>query len=66
MMDVHGSYARDGYALIKGLLPRDVATAFLRQMKADLAQGGAPIERHTRASPLLKGDAVEVYGYHYP
>lgn len=65
-MEVEGTYGRDGYALIKRLLPCDVATAFLRQMKADHAQGGAPLERLKRTSPLLKGDAVEIYGYHYP
>jgi hypothetical protein len=35
-MKVHGDYEADGYAHIEGLIPPEVAEAFLRQLKTDL------------------------------
>ena len=34
---VHGDYDAEGYAHIEGLVPPEVAEAFLGQLKADLA-----------------------------
>lgn len=65
-MQVIGNYEREGYALIKGLLPTEVTRAFLAGVKA--AVGDAPIALSgvTQFPNLLTRPAFEVYGHHYP
>ncbi|HEY0625619.1 MAG TPA: hypothetical protein VGD10_02690 [Allosphingosinicella sp.] len=65
-MKVSGSYYEDGYAHLEGLIPREVANAFLRQLKADIERSGTPWNKLEQPSNLLKRDAVELYGFHYP
>lgn len=65
-MEVIGDYARDGYALVRGLLPVEIANAFLRQLKDDVARAGGALEQLRQGSSLLRREAVEVYGYRYP
>ncbi|HEX8064579.1 MAG TPA: hypothetical protein VF535_15360 [Allosphingosinicella sp.] len=64
-MKVAGDYERDGYALLQGLIPVEVARAFLQGLHAEL--GGQPIalSRVTSHANLLKRPAAEVYGHHY-
>lgn len=64
-MKVQGSYADQGYALIEGLLSREVANAFLQQVDADMKAAGTPLGSQTAASAVLKREAIEFYGYHY-
>jgi hypothetical protein len=65
-MQVEGNYAENGYALVRGLLAPEICTAFLNQMKADIASTGAAIESIKRTGPLLRAENVEIYGFHYP
>ncbi|MGD9980390.1 MAG: hypothetical protein AB7H66_06525 [Hyphomonadaceae bacterium] len=62
-MKVNGDYAADGYAHVEGLIPPEVAEAFLRQLKADLPQ--ATQQFHTHA-PILKRTAIDIYARDYP
>jgi hypothetical protein len=64
-MQVEGNYAEDGYALVRGLLPSEICTAFLNRMKEDLDAAGTPIESMKRTGPLLLNENVELYGFHY-
>jgi hypothetical protein len=54
-----------GYALLPGLLPREVATGVLARMKADFAAQGYSIAAQMKPSPLLPNPASEIYGYQY-
>ncbi len=65
-MRVTGSYEQHGYALVEGLVPPEVCHAFLNQLNADLARSGAALDQMKKSSNLLRRDAVELYGYHYP
>ncbi|MFL6862205.1 MAG: hypothetical protein ACJ8DZ_04325 [Allosphingosinicella sp.] len=65
-MDVVGNYAEEGYALIRGLVPREVAQAFLQGLKQDIGPGAIPLSRVAQFPNLLKRPAFEVYGHHYP
>lgn len=65
-MDVEGDYQREGYALIRRLLDPAICSAFLNQMAADLASTDMPLEKRRQTNNLLKGDNIEVYGFHYP
>lgn len=65
-MTVEGDYARDGCALIRGLLAPEICNAFLQRLKLDLDRPEAPLGQRTQSHTLLKREAVEVYGFHYP
>ncbi|WP_413060318.1 hypothetical protein ACLN6N_08335 [Sphingomonas carotinifaciens] len=65
-MEIVGDYQRDGYALVRGLIPRTVCNALLNQMKGEIEGAGGRLESIARESPLLARAAVELYGYHYP
>jgi hypothetical protein len=64
-MKVAGNYAEDGYAHLKGLIPREVAQAFLQGLKQDIGPGAIPLSRVTDHVNLLNRPAFEVYGHHY-
>lgn len=64
-MQIEGDYEARGYAVIRGLVPAEVARAFLHRLQADLAQSRVSLQTYARQSPLLKQGSVEIYGYHY-
>lgn len=64
-MKVHGDYHRDGYAHVEGLVPLDVADAFLASIKQDLGDRPIPLSRMRDFPNLLKRPALEIYGHQY-
>ena len=60
------TYSSDGFALIEGLIPREVANGLLAKMRTDLHRQKIDLASLAKAQPLLDRPAVEVYGYHYP
>lgn len=64
-MDVIGDYQRYGYAHLKGLIPPEVARAFLQGLKQDMGPGPIPLSRVEQHANLLRRPAFEVYGHHY-
>ena len=53
-MEIEGDYQRDGYALVRAMVPRGVARALMAQLKADLPPGPLPRQDQdltARASP---------------
>jgi hypothetical protein len=64
-MKVIGNYAEDGYALVEGLIPPEVAVAFIDRLQTDLEQSGVALGTYGRQSPLLSKPSIEIYGYHY-
>ena len=63
-MEIDGDYRRDGYALIRELVPRDVARAFMGLIKSRLPAGPLPI--HDEQSPILVRPTFEIYGNVFP
>jgi hypothetical protein len=64
-MRIEGDYQSQGYALIRELIPREVARAFMAKLKSDLGNRPWPIHEGD-VSPILKRNAVEIYGNVYP
>ena len=64
-MQVVGSYEDDGYAHVVGLIPPEVAQAFLQGLKEVMGPGAIPLSRVTDYPNLLARPAFEVYGHHY-
>jgi hypothetical protein len=62
---VEGDYAADGYALLRGLVPRELCWAFLYRLKADFDRTGG-VGKLIRNSGLTPRDVPELYSYHYP
>ena len=59
-------YWDDGYAALPAFVPLPVTRAFLNTLRGDLARGGISLDRLQRSSPLLRREAIELYGGHYP
>jgi len=64
-VQVVGDYHSDGYAHLKGLIPPEVARAFLQGLKEDMGPGPIPLSRVDQHVNLLRRAAFEVYGHHY-
>lgn len=65
-MRVIGDYGEQGYALVEGLVPIEVARAFLAGFKTDIGPGAVPLSQVSNFPNLLTRPALEVYGHHYP
>jgi len=64
-MTVIGNYNRDGYCHLEGLVPPEVAQAFLQGLKQDMGPGPIPLSRVTDHVNLLNRPAFEAYGHFY-
>lgn len=64
-MKVHGDYHGKGYALIEGLIPPELARAFLNRIKTDMDRAGIPLSRFDTDAPILNQRAVEIAGRQY-
>jgi hypothetical protein len=62
-MKVNGDYAAQGYAHVEGLIPAEVAAAFLRQIKADLPE---LTRRFLSHAPIIRKTSIDVYAQDYP
>lgn len=65
-MNVIGNYKADGYAHVRELIPREIATALLATLKRDMGDGAIALSSAPLSSKLLTRPAFEVYGHHYP
>ena len=67
-MKIEGDYRKDGYALIKELIPPEVAQAFMGVIRRRLLPGGvvpaAPSD--VPVSEILSRNVFEVYGHDFP
>ena len=64
-MKVIGNYQEDGYAHLQGLIPPEVARAFLHGLKQDIGPGPIPLSKVESQPNLLRRAAFEIYGHHY-
>jgi hypothetical protein len=64
-LKVIGDYDADGYALVEGLIPREVAQAFVSALQADLGSSTLPVSTRGQMHALLNRPALELYGNHY-
>ncbi|VXC86928.1 hypothetical protein [Sphingomonas sp. AX6] len=64
-MQVIGNYDENGYAHVQGLIPQEIAQAFIQSVKEDLANAPIPLSGVRQHPNLLKRAAFEVYGHHY-
>ena len=64
-MKVIGNYQEDGYAHLQGLIPPEVARAFLHGLKQDIGPGPIPLSKVESHPNLLRRAAFEIYGHHY-
>jgi hypothetical protein len=62
-MRVSGDYAANGYAHVEGLVPPEVAEAFLRQIRADLPD---LTRQFITNAPIIKRTSIDVYARDYP
>ena len=65
-MDVTGSYEQDGYAVVRNLIPPEVAQALLEQLERDVKARGLSFQSFARNHPLVRKHSVEITGHLYP
>jgi hypothetical protein len=64
-MEIEGDYRRDGYALVRQMVPRGVARALMARLRADLPPGPLP-DLDQDLTPILNRRAFEISGKTYP
>lgn len=64
-MKVVGNYWDNGYAHLRGLVPPEVARAFMHGLKQDIGPGVIPLSQVEQHPNLLRRAALEIYGHHY-
>ena len=65
-MRIEGDYGKDGYALIRELIPREVAQAFMGVIHRRLLPGGVVPAAPAEITGPIKRNVFEVYGEHFP
>jgi hypothetical protein len=65
-MRVVGDYAKDGYAVLEGLIAPETAAAFVAMLKRDLGPNALPVNSIRDFPNLLTRPAFEIYGHFYP
>jgi hypothetical protein len=61
-VEVIGNYEANGHALVRGLIPPEVARAFMRGLKDDLGPAAIPVSKFTQHPAVLKRAAFELSG----
>jgi hypothetical protein len=61
-VQVVGDYHNDGFAHVRGLIPRDVARAFMTRFKEATADRPIPLNRPQMYAPVLSRPAFDVSG----
>ena len=64
-MKVIGDYHGQGYAHLEGLVPPEVAAAFMFALKQDVGPQPIALSRVSEYPNLLNRPAFEAYGFHY-
>jgi len=64
-VQIEGDYKNDGYATIRGLIPREVASMLLKQMQIDLQAAGKSFETFAKTHPLSKQHTIDISGHFY-
>lgn len=65
-MKVNGDYAGQGFAQAEGLIPPEVAAAFLRRIRQDLFEGEPGMRRFHTHAPIIRRTSIDVYAADYP
>ena len=63
-MQVEGDYHKNGYAHLRGLIPAEVAHAFMSGLKQDMGPAPIPVSQ-IPTDAVLKRPAFEIYGHNY-
>lgn len=63
-MRVEGDYGANGYALVREMIPREVARALMSRIRTDLGPGPIVIPQ-MEETPILNRNALEIYGNQY-
>ena len=64
-MEVVGDYRANGYALIRGLIPAEVARAFMRGVKEDIGDQPIPLSTVEQHPAQLRRPTAQIYGANY-
>lgn len=64
-MNVIGNYQRDGYAHVRGLIPPEVARAFMRGVKEDIGFQPIQLSNVAQHPPQLRRPTAQIYGAHH-
>jgi hypothetical protein len=64
-MEIVGDYETSGYAVIRNLIPAEVARALVAAIREDIGTGPIPLSTQEQFPNLLRRAAFEIYGFQY-
>lgn len=64
-MRIEGDYERDGFATIRGLIPREIASNLFRQIQLDIEAAGHTFQTFAQSHALSEHPTIEISGHFY-
>lgn len=64
-MKIEGDYEKDGFATIRGLIPREVAGNLFKQIEIDLKAAGRTFADFAQEHALARQPTIEISGHFY-
>jgi len=64
-VEVIGDYQRQGYVHVRGLIPSEVARAFMGSIKQDIGPAPIPMSQETAFPSQLRRPTYGIYGFNY-
>ena len=64
-MKIEGDYAKDGYAVLRGLIPQELATMLFHQVQKDLEAAGKNFGSFAQQHALVENPTIELSGHFY-
>ena len=64
-MNIEGDYATDGYAVLRGLIPPELASMLFKQIQMDLEASGKNFNAFAQKHALVENPTIELSGHFY-
>lgn len=64
-MRIEGDYETDGYAVLRGLIPAELASMLFKQIQMDLEASGKNFQIFAQKHALVENPTIELSGHYY-
>lgn len=64
-MRIEGDYVKNGYAVLRGLIPPELAAMLMKQLQVDLESSGKSFQTFAQRHALVEKPTIEISGHFY-